>query len=174
MVLPVHGEFSVPGVPGCEVAGLYGPVTEGTEGTEGLRLMLDAEASWSHEVRRPGLVGLLAVVLGWSGSSSEDAKASESGVDLLRSGFDLSRRREADPWWTPNVPKDGIGARVVGPALDGGLLMVMDLRSAGPKQVYSTSVECQFYHRRISLSRRRFRACPVAKRVAWWASTLGQ
>jgi hypothetical protein len=55
-----QGVFSAPGVPGCEVDGLYGPVIDG------LRFTLDAEVSLSHEVLRPGLPGLIllaAVVL---------------------------------------------------------------------------------------------------------------
>lgn len=117
----VQGEFSVPGVPGWEVEGLYGPVIDG------LRFTLEADTSFSHDVRRPGLVGLmLPEELGfeWSGSSSEDARASESGVDRRKSGFDRSRSNEADPWWAPKVPKAGIGARVVTPILVGGLVMV--------------------------------------------------
>lgn len=56
---------------------------------EGFRLVLDVEVSLSHEVRRtvlPVLILFEAVDLVCSISSSDEASASESGVDLRKPG----------------------------------------------------------------------------------------
>jgi hypothetical protein len=87
---------------------------------EGLRCGFEDETSFSHEVLRflfrfaPPVVP----VFERSGSSSDEAKTSESGVERRRSGFDLSRICGA------NVPKAGIGPRGVKPVLEGVFDMV--------------------------------------------------
>lgn len=120
-VIDVHGICSVPGVPGSDVDGLYGPVMDG------FRLMLEAVTSFNQEVRRPHRADLAVavefVILTCSNSSSDDASASESGVDRRRPGFDFSRSSVADACGVPKVPKAGMAVRVVMPDLLGGLLM---------------------------------------------------
>ena len=93
---------------------------------EGFRLVLDNEVSLSHEVLRTFLFALtllVAAALACSISSSDEARASESGVDLRKPGFDFSSRREAGAWCAPKAPKAGMGARVGRPDLVGVLLM---------------------------------------------------
>lgn len=93
---------------------------------DGLRFALADDTSFNHEVLRTFLFALelpVAVAFAWSTSSSEEAKASESGVDLRKPGLAFSRRREADAWCAPKVPKAGMGARDGRPDLLGALLM---------------------------------------------------
>ena len=75
-------------------------------------LLVDVEGiSFSQEVRRAGLVGWFMLVdgsnwRGWSVSSSEEARASESGVDRLIPRLALSSKTVL---WLPNAPSE-VGA----------------------------------------------------------------
>lgn len=66
---------------------------------EGFLLVFETVTSLSQEVRRPFRFPFIlpaAEAFAWSTSSSDEARASESGVDLRRPGFDFSRRIDAD------------------------------------------------------------------------------
>lgn len=82
---------SAEGVAGCDPDGLYGPLA-----------VIDAfrcagGISVSHEVRRVFLVifGGAGAFRPCSASSSEEASASESGVDRRRPALDLPKSKEA-------------------------------------------------------------------------------
>ena len=81
VVLETHGPCSLEGL-----AGLEGPEVKGPPGRECLR-WADSGISFNHDVLRTGFVGG-AMVLGamWSPSSSDEANASESGVDRRTPG----------------------------------------------------------------------------------------
>lgn len=95
MELPIPG--LVFGHPDWSVAGLLGleaPVDKGPLVVNDAFLVAVAGISFSHDVRRAGLgAGMLvdvATCCEWSPSSSEDAKASESGVDRRTPGWVFS------------------------------------------------------------------------------------
>lgn len=95
---------------------------------EAFRLAFNKVTSLSQEVLRAFLFALRLLVpeaLLCSASSSDEARASESGVERRNPGLDFSRRREAEAGCVPKVPKAGIGARVDGPGLVGALLMMV-------------------------------------------------
>lgn len=92
LVAVTHGACSVAGLAGFEDAELSGP-----PGRECLRCA-DSGTSFSHEVRRVGLAGGAVIVCvsgAWSPSSSDEASASESGVDRRIPGCVLSSLAEA-------------------------------------------------------------------------------
>jgi hypothetical protein len=80
------------GVVGSDVFGLYVPLSCVDA------FLVDADGiSFSQEVRRVGFEGWDTLAddgrwRGWSVSSSEDARASESGVDRLMPGLALSSK----------------------------------------------------------------------------------
>lgn len=96
MVFEAHGACSLEGLAGFE----------GAEVRECLRCA-DSGISFSHEVRRTGLVAgaVIVWVRGmWSPSSSDEASASESGVERRTPGWLLSSRAEAVAPDTDGVP----------------------------------------------------------------------
>lgn len=105
---------------------------------EVLRVSVAAETSFSHEVRRVGLGSFTlfaALVRIWSGSSSEDARASESGVDRRSPGFDFSNSSDAEGCCEPNAPNAGIALRGVKPDLcDAPLIAEPSLRGDGASE----------------------------------------
>jgi hypothetical protein len=92
VVFALQGPCSVEGLTGLEGADVSGPPDK-----ECLR-WAESGISFSHEVRRTGFVAGAVIVWVremWSPSSSEEASASESGVERRTPGWLLSSRAVA-------------------------------------------------------------------------------
>lgn len=94
--LVIDGQFgcSVDGVPGFDAVGLYGMVPEVLR----FSVAFAVGTSFNQEVLLVVfcILGGCVIARFWSSSSSEDASASESGVERRKPGFVFSNKVEAE------------------------------------------------------------------------------
>lgn len=95
---------SLAGVPGFDAVGLYGIVPDVFR----FSVAFAVGTSFSQDVLRAGFCIFGGCTT--APSSSEDANASESGVDRRIPGFDFSKSRDAEGCWELKLPNAGMPA----------------------------------------------------------------